>query len=187
VIEQGGALARIYATALFELAEERNTLDERAGEVRTLFDVLSAKPGFRPVIESPMVETERKNALVRDVLGDRFSRDLRNLVLLLVDKNRQHLLMAVLETFLELYDESKGMLKATLTTAVPLAEGEADRLSAGLSEKVGKRILLGENVDPGILGGAVLRFGDYIVDGSLRSRIDKLRDELLTPSEERGS
>lgn len=179
----GGALARVYANALFELAMEKNALDERLDEVRTLLAVFAGKPGLRPIIESPQVDDERKAALVRDVFGDRFSRDLRNLVLLLIEKNRPHLLTAILGAFEDRCDEEKGRLQARVTTAVPLENAEAELLSRGLSEKTRMEIVLDRRVDPEILGGAVLRFGDYIVDGSLRHRIERLRDDLLTPSE----
>jgi len=186
VIEGGGALPRIYANALFQLAREADVLDERLYEVRALLDVFAERPGFRRVIESPKVKHERKVALVGDVFGDRFSRDLRNLVLLLIEKSRQYILTAVLEAFVELCDEEMGRLPARLTTAVPIRPEDGGRLVADLSKKVGKEIVLAEEVDPSLLGGAVLRFGDFLVDGSLKTRVRNMREELLKPSEARG-
>lgn len=180
----GGALARIYAGALFELATEKHAEDERLGEVRALLAAFESKPDIRPIIESPKIEGARKAALVREVLGDRFSSDLRNLVLLLIEKNRPSLLTAILESFEELCDEEKGRLQARVTTAVPLENVEAELLSRGLSDKLRMDIVLDRRVDPEILGGAVLRFGDSLVDGSLRRRLEHLRDDLLAPSEQ---
>ncbi len=187
MIEQAGALPRVYADALFQLAKEQNALDERAGEVKVLLEALRDQPRFREILESPKVEIRRKTEFVRAVIDERFDRSLRNLVLLLIEKNRQHHLLAVLEAFVVFHDEEKGRLKAVVTTAVPLSKEASDRLAGDLSDKVGKEILLEEKVDPGIIAGAVLRFGGYIVDGGMRSRLEKMKEDLLTPSEQRGS
>jgi F-type H+-transporting ATPase subunit delta len=179
----GGALARIYAAALFELAREREELAERREEVTVLLQALREDIGFQQVIASPMVEAARKSALVRGVFADRFSRDLRNLVLLLIEKNRQAALPSILEAFLEICDEEEGDLPARVTTAVPLEREEAENLARGLSESVGKKVVLEESTDKTLLGGAVLRFGDFLVDGSLRTRIRELREKLVVSSE----
>ncbi|MFH1277099.1 MAG: ATP synthase F1 subunit delta [Candidatus Eisenbacteria bacterium] len=182
--KSGGALARVYADALFELAAEKHAVDERLDEVRTLLAVFAGRPGLRPVLESPKIDGARKAAMVRDVFGDRFSRDLLNLVLLLIEKNRPSLLTAILESFEDRCDEESGRLQARVTTAVPLENAEAELLSRGLSDKTRMEIVLDRRVDPEVLGGAVLRFGDFIVDGSLKRRLERLRDDLLTPSEQ---
>jgi len=183
VIEQAGVLPRIYAGALFQIAKEQDALDGRAGEVKALLEALREQPRFCEILESPNVEIRRKNEFVRAVIDERFDRSLRNLVLLLIEKNRQNLLLAILGAFVAFHDEEMGRLKAEVTTAVPLPKEASDRLAGDLSDKVGKKILLEEKVDPGIIAGAVLRFGDYIVDGSMRTRFEKMKEDLLTPSE----
>jgi len=179
VSEAGGALARIYATALFQLAVEKGDLDERLDEAKALLEVLRAEVGFCAVLDSPKVDDARKADLVRSVFAGRFSKDLCNLVLLLIEKSRQFFLDPILESFVEMCDEARGRLRAKITTAVPLEGEEAGRLAGGLSGKVGREISLETEVKSAILGGAVLRFADYIVDGSLRTRIENLKTELL--------
>ena len=93
----------------------------------------------------------------------------------------------MLNAFLDLYEEEKGRLKVMISTAVPLTKEEANRLGAGLSEKIHKEVVLVSETDPDLLGGAVVRYDDYVIDGSLRARIRQLREELLAPSEQRGS
>jgi F-type H+-transporting ATPase subunit delta len=178
-----GAVPRIYAGALFELARELGELGARLEEARVLLEVLRGDTELQGAISSPKIESSRKTAFVREVFGDRFSHDLLHLVLLLIEKNRQAILPAVLEAFIELCEEEEGRLTARVTSAVPLAREEAEGLARGLSGSVGKRVVLEETTDPALIGGAVLRFGDFLVDGSLRTRIRELRERLLTPSE----
>jgi len=178
-----GALARIWAGALFELARESGELEGRREEVGALLEATKKEGGFLAAISSPKVTAVRKTAFVRAVLGDRFSRDIRSLVLLMIEKNRQAILPAVLEAFLERCEEEEGDLRARVTTAVPLRRQEATDLAAGLSRSTGKQVVLEETADETLLGGAVLRFGDFLVDGSLRTRIRELRERLLVSSE----
>ncbi|MFH1682106.1 MAG: ATP synthase F1 subunit delta [Candidatus Eisenbacteria bacterium] len=177
----GGPLPRIYAGALFELARDAGALEERLGEARALLEILGMEPRFQEALASPRLETARKNEFVREVFGDRFSRDLRSLVLLLIEKGRQLLLREILEAFIELSEAERGRLRARVATAAPLTEEESSGLAEGLSRSVGKQVFLEKEVTAELLGGAVLRFGDYLVDGSLRRRIRELRETLLAP------
>jgi F-type H+-transporting ATPase subunit delta len=178
-----GPLPRIYAGALFDLASEADAAAERRSEVEVLLDVLRSEESLGAALNSPKIEAARKAELVRSTLGGRLSRELVNLVLLLIQKNRQALLPAILEEFIGLYEEEEGRLRGRVTTAVPLERGEAERLVRGLSESVGKDVVLEEVVDPGILGGAVLRLGDVLVDGSVRARLRALKDRLRAAPE----
>ena len=180
----GGAVARVYATALFERAQEQNALEERLKEVEFLLEVLDREKKLRDVLESPKVNSKEKESLLQTVLGEDVSADLLNLVILLVRKNRHFFTRGILETFIELYQESKGRIRATVTTAVPLEEDMAVRLAEGLASRTSKEIVLDRNVDAGLMGGAVLRYGDYIVDGSLRTKIRKMKESLLEPSDQ---
>jgi len=182
-----GAIVRVYGAALFQIAKEENALEARRAEVDLLLDVLERTPGFRAVLESPRVAARAKMELVRSVLADPFSKSVRSLVLLLIEKNRQVLLVSVLRAFVELHEEEKGRYKAAVESAVPLTPEEAEGLAGALSKMAGGEVILQRDVNPELLGGAVARLGDVIVDGSLRRRFKRLREELLTPVENRGS
>lgn len=183
----GGAISRVYATALFELAEDGGALEERVEEVRFLLDVLDREEKLRNVLESPKIDAGKKEKLLRQILGEEISRDLRRLMILLVRKNRQFFAKDILEAFVELYRESKGRIRAKVTTAVPLEEETAARLAEGLASRTGKEITLDRKVDADLMGGVVVRFGDYIVDGSLKTRIRKMKESLLETSDQQGS
>ncbi len=177
-----GPLLRVYAGALFELAREAGKLEERKAEAQLFLDALDRERRIGKILVSPRVTAARKTAFIHEVLGDLFSRDLRSFVLLLVEKNRQVFLREMLETFVELCEEELGDLRGRVSTAVPLAEEDAAVLAEELSRRAGRRVLLEKTVDPRLLGGAVLRIGDRLADGSLRRRIGELRRRLLASS-----
>ncbi len=183
----GGAVSRVYATALFELAQEKGTLEERLEEVQVLLEVLNREEKLRDILESPKVDSNEKEGLLRTIMGDEVSADLRNLVVLLLRKNRHFFMRGILEVFIELHQESVGRIRAMVTTAVPLEEDMAARLADGLASRTNKEVVLDRNVDAGLMGGVILRYGDYIVDGSLRTRIRKMKESLLETSDQQGS
>jgi len=182
-----GAIARTYGGALFQIAREEEALDRTREEVDLLLEVMEKTPAFRAVLESPRIPQEEKKSLVRSVLADPFSRSLRSLVLLLIEKNRQMLLPAVLRAFGDLHDEERGRYRGGVRSAVPLTEEEAEGLAAALSKMVGGEVFLERTLEPELIGGAVVRLGDVIVDGSVRRRFERLREELLSGEENRGS
>ena len=186
-MEGTGTIARVYAGALLELAKEGNAAEERYAEVRALRRALDEEPRLTALLDSPRVKQGRKREIVEEVLGDDVSPDLRKLVLLMIEKNRQMFLGRVLAAFGEMWDEEHGRIRGTLTTARPVEDEAVSRIAAGFSERIGRELVLERRVDPEILGGAVLRYGEYRVDGSLRRRIRRLRGELLRGTEGRES
>ena len=183
----GGTISRVYAAALFERAAESGQLEERVAEVRALMPLFGGEHRMRGFIESPRVDRKEKEKLLLDVFGPDVSADLRNLILLLLRRNRIFFTAEIFDAFIALYEEAKGQLRATVTTAKPLEDEEAARMAEILSKNVDREILLERDVDPELMGGAVLRYGDYIVDGSLRTRTRKMRESLLETSDQQGS
>ncbi len=187
MIATGGAISRVYATALFELAEQGGQQEETLAEVRTLLEVFDKEDRFRAVLESPRVEVAQKGKLFADVFGDEVSPHVRNLFSLLLRTNRHFFFRQILSVFIELYEESKGRIHAAVTTATPLTDDETDRLVQALSKRIGREVLLEKEVNPEMMGGAILRYGDYIVDGSLQTRMRQMKENLLKNTDSQGS
>ena len=185
-MERAGAITRIYASALLQLAEESGALEERVDEVRAVLQVLREERGLSKILASPKVDVKRKLELVRSVFDKRISAHLLNLFLLLIEKNRHMFLTGVLESFVDQWNEAHGRVKANVATAARLDEDEAGHLADACSKMIGKELVLSREVEPELLGGAVLRYGDTVVDGSLRRRIQRMKGELLTSMDRRG-
>jgi F-type H+-transporting ATPase subunit delta len=97
----------------------------------------------------------------------------------LLNKKRLFELRTIVEEFQGLVEDHRGILRARVTSAVPLADRELDGLVAALEKGMAKKIRVVSNVDPGILGGLVVRVGDRIADQSVRAQLNRLREQLL--------
>jgi F-type H+-transporting ATPase subunit delta len=170
------AAAKRYARAVFELALEEGDLEEwghRITRIRELF----ADPDVAAVLSNPSIATVRREALVAsaphflDAKGG-------NLARLLVESGRIKEVPAIEEEFESLADQAAGRVRATVTTAIELQDEDRDRVEQELSKRLKKDVRLTVVVDPRIIGGLKLQYGDRVVDASVASRLQQLRRRL---------
>ncbi|HEX4047205.1 MAG TPA: ATP synthase F1 subunit delta [Elusimicrobiota bacterium] len=173
-------VARRYARAVLEIGLEIGQLDGIVEEVTAFAAAWEASPEFRNAIENPLVAHSAKKAVVND-LAERLgaSPTTRHTVLLLVDRRRARALPYLAKTLRELADARKGLLRAEVTTAAALSDTYYARLEAQLEKMTGKRVVVERRTDPTLIAGVVTRIGDRILDGSLRTRLQSLRDALM--------
>jgi F-type H+-transporting ATPase subunit delta len=173
-------VARRYAQALLELGVEQNSLDAIVEELESVASMWESSHELRNALENPLVPHAAKNAVMNDVAARiGVSPTTRNTLLLLVDRRRIKTLPYLARSLRELADARKGVVRAEVTTAVALADAYYARLQAQLEKLTGKRIVVDRRIDPTLLGGVVTRIGDRIFDGSLRTRLQSLRDALM--------
>jgi F-type H+-transporting ATPase subunit delta len=132
---------------------------------------------LQAAFRNPAVSTERRVELARRLAPD-LRPSTQNLMRLLIEHRRTREMHAVWEEFERLADEAAGILHAMLTTAVPLSDAEQERHRGTLARKLGHEIRLHAQVDPGLIGGARIKIGDHLVDGSVRAKLDQLRRTL---------
>jgi F-type H+-transporting ATPase subunit delta len=173
-----GAIARRYAEAAFELGLEHQTLDRWLNDLRTIADYLGARQ-LTFILSEPNIQFERKEQVVRDLLQDKVQKDALGLALLIVERQHVEGVKQVRDEFERLYDNYRGQAHAELTTAAPLDDDLREQVKADLQRVTGKRIILHERVDPTILGGAIARVGDTLIDGSVRRKLSLLRQQIL--------
>ena len=117
--------------------------------------------------------------MVRDLLQEKVQTDALGLALLMVERQHVEGVKAVRDEFERLYDNYRGQAHAEITTAAPLDDDLREQVKADLQRVTGKRIILHEKVDPTILGGAIARVGDTLIDGSVRRKLSLLRQQIL--------
>ena len=171
-------LARRYATALGELAVERGHLDEVERDLRAVRQVLGEEVAFRRVIESENVTQEEKLRIVREALEGRVSPLSLNFLLLVVSKRREAALIDMLDEFFAYADEKRGVVEVEVTAARPLSGEESQAIQEKLSHVIGKAVRLTTREDGDLIGGIVARIGDLVMDGSVRSRLARLGEQL---------
>ena len=170
------AAARRYARAVFELAQEEDQVAEWGDRLEKVRELLS-DPEVAAVLTNPTIATERRMALVSSAPRV-FDTEATNLVMLLIESDRVRDVVGIEEEFQRLADEAAGRVRATVTTAVELSAEDRDRVADGLSKRLGKDVHLDVLVDPRILGGLKLQYGDRLVDASVATRLQQLRRRL---------
>ncbi len=131
------------------------------------------------ILSEPNIQFERKEQVIRDLLQEKVQTDALGLALLMVERQHVEGVKAVRDEFERLYDNYRGQAHAEITTATPLDDDLREQVKADLQRVTGKRIILHERVDPTILGGAIARVGDTLIDGSVRRKLSLLRQQIL--------
>ena len=169
------AIARRYAAALFDLAGDRKVLDAVAADLNALKAALQASDDLRRLVASPMI-SRADQAKAVDALAVRAkAHDLtRNFLGLLARNRRLGALNATINGFLAKLAEARGEETAEVTTAKPLSDAQRAMVTASLKQAVGRAVTVTETVDPAILGGLIVKVGSRMVDGSLKSKLQRL-------------
>jgi F-type H+-transporting ATPase subunit delta len=173
------AIARRYAVALFGAARKAGVAEEVLADLLAVHELAKLEPSWQRFLEAPDVLTEHKVAAISTVLEGRVHELVGRLLNLMLQKKRIQHFPFVQEEYRELVEEDLGIVRARVTTAVPLDPALAGDLVSRLEKITHKRIRIETRVDPDILGGVVAIVGDKILDGSLRHRLAELRDRLL--------
>jgi F-type H+-transporting ATPase subunit delta len=171
-------IARNYAEALFELGELSGNTERYAELIDAVAGAVETTPEVQAVLMSPRVPKAAKARL----LGAAFKDAPREFVLFLqalVKRGRQRLLREIATEYEALLDVKHNRVRAGVTLAQPADPALQQEIQSALSRHLGKEVLAAFHIDPGILGGTVVRVGERIHDGSVRRRMTKLRRQLL--------
>lgn len=172
-------VAKRYASALFEVAKRDAILDSVGEDLAMVERLLKESANLRTLFVQPMITDERKIKMVTDIFGDRITATSLNFLKLLIRKRRTDIVDEVIEEFRTLLRDHLGIVDATAQTAATLSAEQLDRLTKSLVQLTGKKVNLTTEIDPHLIGGVVVRIGDYIIDGSLRGRLERLEQHLL--------
>ena len=170
-------VARPYAEAAFELARDADTLGVWADGL-ALAAAVVGDDRVDALLRNPRVDAEDKGALILEVCGDALDLKQRNFIRLLVHRGRIILLPEIQRQFDELRAAYERTLTAELVTAQPVDDAVRDRLTAALSERLERKVTLEMQIDETLIGGAVIRAGDLVIDGSVRGRLERLTGAL---------
>ena len=169
---------RGYGQALFAVAEAEDALEEVSDELFRFARTVEQQPELRQALTDPRLPSERKRAVLRDILGKGANRHTVNLLEFIVEQGRARELEAIVDELVQLAAERREHAVAEVRTAVPLDEARQERLARALSEATGKNVELKVIVDPSVVGGVVARVGDQVIDGSIRRRLELARERM---------
>ncbi|MFC7319347.1 F0F1 ATP synthase subunit delta [Halobacillus campisalis] len=178
-------IAKRYATALFQLGQEKLKLDQIETELRTLREIFLSNEELVKFLKHPRLSASQKKQLLSDTLKG-FSKETLNTLMLLIDRHREEIIPEMADHFILKMNDVKGIADATVYSVNPLSEVEKQRISETFAPKVGKQTLnLTNIVEPSILGGIRLRVGNRIFDGSVSGKLNRIERQLVSTNNRR--
>ena len=171
-------VASRYAEALFQVGEETDSTDKLYGELKAVVDIVKENKDFSNILRSPLVSKEEKKDLITKVFDGKLSQNMINFLKILADKDRLALLADIEKDFKVLLNEKNNILEGIVITAVPMKEEEVKELQTKLSAKYNKTVVLENEVDKSVLGGVLVRLVNEEIDGTVKNRLDKMKEQL---------
>lgn len=170
-------IAEVYARALFEVASEQDVLDQVHEQLGQFADALNDSRDLMQFFFSPYFSTnEKKAALERAVEGAEPA--FLNFLEALIERHRMPVIFRIRTRFEQLWDEAHKLLPVEVTSAVELDDAIVRSIGERVGEQTGLQVELSSRVDPDILGGIVLRVGNFILDASIVHRLEQLRKQV---------
>ena len=173
------ALAKVYARALFDATEKDATSEGVLGELEQVLELARNDKDFSEVLASRLIDAGKRDAMLERLFAGRVSDTTLSFLRLLNRKGRLSHLSPIVAALDELVQERFGRIEVDVFTVEPVGQGELDTLRDRLTDALGKQIVLHPYTDPDMIGGIRLRLGDQLVDASLRSELNRLRERLL--------
>lgn len=170
-------IARPYAQAVFKLAQSQQALPAWS-DMLGLAAHVAADPEMRKLLDNPRVTPAQLADLFVDICGDRLNDAGRNLIRLLAERRRLVVLPEIFGLFEQLKNDAEGAIKAQLITAFPATDAQKQTIAAALKQRFGRDVQLEYITDPTLMGGAVVRAGDLVIDGSVRGKLARLGTAL---------
>jgi F-type H+-transporting ATPase subunit delta len=170
-------IARVYAEALFEVAKEKGKLDTIRDQLGQLADALERDRELAVFFFSPYFSTAEKRGGIERAVIDA-EPELTNFLELLVEKHRMPVIFHIRRLFDEMWAEENKLLEVTLTSAVELDPEIVRRVGEEIERQTDRKVQLQSRIDDQLVGGLVLQVGNMVLDGSIRSRLEKLRKEV---------
>lgn len=170
-------IAQVYARSLFEVASEQGKLDTIKEQLGQFADALAANRDVAVFFFSPYFSTEEKKDGLHRAVQDA-DPVFMNFLEALIERHRTPAIYRIRTDFDVLYDKTNKLLPVQLTSAVELDAELVESLGRRIGEQTGNEIELSSQVDPEILGGIVLRVGNFILDASIKTRLEQLRREV---------
>jgi len=171
-------IARPYAQAAFDLAQQQGKLKEWSEMLQWLAAV-AADEAAMDLIGNPEVNRNAKVKLFVDVCGDKLTQEGGNLLRVLAENKRLNVLPEIAEQFEEQRAEAEKTVEAEVTTPFPLSDAQQQAMVAALKNRLGREVTLVNKTDESLIGGAIIRAGDLVIDASVTGQLERLTNTLM--------
>ena len=171
-------IARPYAQAVFELARESGNTAEWSG-VLDLLQRIVADEQMQLLLNNPKVSHQQLQNLVIEIAADNFSQQAKNFVKVLVSAARLQFAPQIAQLFEAMRANAEGTVDVEVSSAYALDQAQQDAIAKGISARLGKKVHISTTVDEALIGGAIIRAGDSVIDASIRGRLTELSNDLI--------
>jgi F-type H+-transporting ATPase subunit delta len=172
-------VARPYAKAIFDIAKETNTLEEWDSLLLALED-FSRNKDVVALYENPTIDNKELIDLLQTMLGDKATEEQKNFIKILIDNNRLKSLKTISKVFTTMLNEHMDIYDVDVTSSIELTSNMKSLLQEKLQKKLNvKQVRINSIIDKTIIGGLVIRMGDHVIDGSIKNKINQIKEHLL--------
>ena len=167
-----------YAKSLLMMSVEKNILEEVHSDMKLLQSVCKENKGFRSLLQSPIIKTDKKNEIINKILSNSVNQLTMAFITIVTNKKRESYLEGISESFVSQYRDYKNIENVSVTTAVEMDGDIKEEILTFIDGKTDKTVELTESVDPNIMGGAIMKIGDRQIDASVLKEINKLKHKF---------
>jgi F-type H+-transporting ATPase subunit delta len=176
-------LARVYAEALLDVAQERGQADEIVQDLQVFVtEVYEEAAELEETLSSPVIKRVAKVPILEKLFKGRVNDLFYNFLIVLNAKDRLGLIRHVLAAYRDLLDQRAKRIRVTVRSVVPLSDQQVERLTQAIAQATGLDPMVSVKTDAELLGGMIVQVGDHVFDSSVRNRIETIRNQLLARS-----
>lgn len=169
--------ARPYARAAFDIASDNNAIDQWT-EMLNLCSAVAENASMQAALDNPALNWQQSADLFNEVCGEKLDARGQNFIRLLAENDRLSLLPEIAALYHHYKAQAQGTVDAELISALDVSDDQKNAIAASLSKRLGKQVSLTTRIDESLIGGAIIRAGDMVIDGSIRGRLDKMSSTL---------
>jgi F-type H+-transporting ATPase subunit delta len=169
---------RRYAKALLMRASEKKMTEQIFENLSTIQTVIEQSPEFRNFLVNPIVKETEKQSVFKALFENQISREVLEFLNVLCAKGRENFLPDIIDAFMEMRREQMGVIQAEVVSVVDLNSAQVEDLKNKLKTLTGKMPELRFRKDPALIGGFLVRYGDTVIDGSVKRQLEKLREQF---------
>ncbi|WP_303902403.1 F0F1 ATP synthase subunit delta [Thiohalomonas denitrificans] len=171
-------IARPYAQAIFSLAQDEGDL-KGWSDMLAFAATVASDPDMAALLDNPRVERHQTVTIFLDVCGERLNAGAKNTIRVLAENNRLELLPEIADLYEVERAAAEGTLRAEVTSARSLSDAQKKAIASALTKRLGRKVTLDCKIDEKLIGGAIIRAGDVVIDGSVVGKLDRLSHQLL--------
>ena len=168
-----------YAQALFKVVVKEDDINQVSDRLNSIRSILESVPELNQLFITRRVQVQDKMNMLKNILGDKISDIVMDLMVLLMENGHMMLFREVVKRFDYLKDKDSEIIKVQITSSSILSDDEVQRISLNIENKIQKKIDVTMETDTSIVGGIKLRVGNTLIDGSVSNRLQKMRDTLI--------